>query len=75
MKYVDLAMGGIGVITASLAAYWWLKAALVEVPDNMDMFIGELQRAARLNAYGAAAACAAAVCAAYTFFRQFIGSL
>ncbi len=75
MKYVDLAIGGIGIVAASLAAYWWLKASLVEVPDNLDTFIGELQRAARLNAYGAAAACAAAVCAVYTFIRQFVGSL
>lgn len=74
MKFIDLAVGAIGVIASALAAYWWLRVAMVEVPDDIDTFIGELQRAAHLNADGAKAACVAAMCAVYAFIRQMVSS-
>ena len=74
MNKLDLIVSGAGVLTTLIAAYWWLRASLVEVPDNINTFIGELQKASRLNAYGAMAAVGAAVgaalCAAYGFARQ-----
>jgi hypothetical protein len=66
----ELIVATIGVVASLLAAYWWLRASLVEVPDNVDTFIGELQKASRLSAYGAKAAVVAALCAAYAFVRQ-----
>ena len=55
---------GLGMIAALIAAYWWLRASLIEVPDNIDTFIAALQKASRLNAHGAAWAVVAALCGA-----------
>jgi len=73
MRYhhlVDTIVSGLGTVAAVVAAYWWLRASLVKVPDSMDSFIAALQKASRLNAHGAAAAVVAALCAAYLFSRQ-----
>ena len=59
-----------GCFIGVLAAYWWLRASLVKVPDNIDTIVAALQRASRLNAYGAGAAVVAALCAAFLFARQ-----
>lgn len=58
----------LGLFASLSAAVCWLRASLIEVPDNIDTFIGELQRIGRWNAWGATAACVAALCAAYLFF-------
>ncbi len=55
-------ISGIGAALAAVAAGFWLWASLVAVPDNIDRFIGVLQKIGRLNAYGAAAASGAALC-------------
>ncbi|HEU4342024.1 MAG TPA: hypothetical protein VFU31_10670 [Candidatus Binatia bacterium] len=67
---LDIVVGGIGMAAAIVAAALWLYASLIAPPDNLDTFIGELQRIARLNAYAAWAAVVAALCAAYLFGRQ-----
>lgn len=67
-----ISVSGIGAIAGAFAAYFWLRASLVEVPDNLDTFIGELQHASRLNAYGAGAAVVASLCAVALFARQAI---
>ena len=66
----NLVVSGIGVVAAILAAWFWLRAALVSVPDNQDTFIAALQRASRFNAYGAWSAVVGALCAALLFARQ-----
>jgi hypothetical protein len=43
---------------------------LINVPNNIDTVVGELQRIGKVNAWPAEAALVAAVCAAYTFWRQ-----
>ena len=49
----------IGILVATgVAAFIWLRAAWITVPDDMT-FIGSLQRAARWIAAGAFAACIA----------------
>jgi hypothetical protein len=68
----DQAVATVGVIASLTAAVLWLWASLIKVPDNIDTFIGELQRIGRLNAWGATAACVAALCAAYAFWRSAI---
>ena len=65
----NLVITGIGAVAALVAAVFWLWASLVSVPADMDTFIGELQRASRLNAKGAAAAFVAALCATFLFAR------
>ena len=67
---IDTVVSGLGVVASVLAASLWLWASLVPVPDNIDTFIGALQRASRLNAFGAGAAAVAAICAALLFARQ-----
>lgn len=67
---INAVVAGLGAVAGVLAAALWLWASLVPVPDNIDTFIGALQRASRLNAYGAGAAAVAAVCAAILFARQ-----
>ena len=70
MATADTVVGSLGFLMSLLAAGLWLCASLIKVPDNIDTFIGVLQRIGRLNAYGAGAACAASLCAAYTFARS-----
>lgn len=67
---IDSIVAGLGAVAGVLAASLWLWASLVPVPDNIDTFIDALQRASRLNAYGAAAAAVAALCAGFLFARQ-----
>ncbi len=67
---INTIVSGLGVVASVMAASLWLGASLVPVPDNIDTFIGALQRASRLNAYGAAAAAVAALCATLLFARQ-----
>ena len=67
---INAVVAGVGAVAGILAAALWLWASLVPVPDNIDTFISALQRASRLNAYGAAAAAVAALCATFLFVRQ-----
>ena len=67
---INTAVAGVGTAAGILAAVLWLWASLVPVPDNIDTFIVALQRASRLNAYGAGAAAMAALCATFLFARQ-----
>jgi hypothetical protein len=57
-------------IASLVAAVYWLLASLVPVPDNIDTLVSELQRAARLNSYGALAASIAATLGAILAIRQ-----
>jgi hypothetical protein len=70
MISVNGAVASVGVISSLAAAVLWFYASYVEVPDNIDTFIGELQRISRWNARAAVAAGIAALCAAFTFARQ-----
>jgi hypothetical protein len=63
-------IGGIGVVATALAAALWFWASLLEVPDNIDTFIGALQTISRVNAWGAFAASMAAACAAITWLSS-----
>jgi hypothetical protein len=45
----------VDLLSSGIAAAFWLRAALITVPDNIDTFVTELQRAGRWNAAGAAA--------------------
>ena len=67
---INVVVAGLGVVASVVAASLWLWASLVPVPDDIDTFIGALQRASRLNAFGAGAAAVAALCAAVLFARQ-----
>ena len=67
---INAVVAGLGAVAGVMAAALWLWASLVPVPDNIDTIVGALQRASRLNAYGAGAAAVAAVCAAILFARQ-----
>jgi hypothetical protein len=67
-------IGGVGVMAAALAAFFWFWAPVIEVPDNIDAFIAALQHISRVNAWGATAAGVAAVCAAITWLASFLGS-
>jgi hypothetical protein len=70
MTGADYIVGIMGGLSSFAAAGLWLYASILKVPDNIDTFIGELQRISRWNAYAAMAACTAACCAAYGFARQ-----
>jgi len=70
MSTPDIAIAFIGIVVSVAAGVLWLRASLIEVPDELGTFIGELQRIGRINAYAAWAACAAAACAAYAFGRS-----
>lgn len=64
---VNVIVSGVGAISTAAAAAFWFWASMVDVPDNIDTIVQALQRASRFNAYGAASACVAALCAAYGF--------
>ena len=53
---INTIISGAGALAALVAAYWWLRASLVDVPDNIDTIIAALQLASCFNAYGAIAA-------------------
>ena len=55
-------VGTVGSIAAIAAAFFWLWASRIRVPNDIDNFIGVLQRVSKLNAYGALAASVAALC-------------
>ncbi|WP_027167318.1 hypothetical protein [Mesorhizobium sp. WSM3224] len=59
-----------GLVATGLAAVFWLIAASIRVPDNIDTFIGELQRAGRWNAAGGLAACLGFTCQAALFLMN-----
>jgi hypothetical protein len=65
-------VGLIGTIASLLAAAFWLYSSVIEVPDNIDTFVGELQRISRWGSYAAMAACIAALCAGYGFFQSML---
>jgi len=67
-----IVVSGIGATAAAFAAGFWLWASLIPVPDNIDTFIGELQRISRINAYGAMSACVAAISGVVLFVIQMI---
>ena len=69
---INTFISGLGAVAGLFAAYWWLQASLVDVPNNLDTFILALQLASQLNAYGAFAAMIGALCAAFLFARQII---
>jgi hypothetical protein len=72
MIYLDGGVALAGIMSSLAAAGLWLYASRIEVPDNIDTFIGELQRISRWNALAAVAAAIAALCAAYAFARQWL---
>jgi hypothetical protein len=53
-------IGGVGVMVAALAAFFWFWASMIEVPDNIS--------------WGATAAGVVAVCAAITWLASLLGS-
>ena len=69
---INTIVSGLGALAGIVAAGFWFGASLVPVPDNVDTFIGVLQRASRLNAYAASAAFVAALCVTYLFARQLV---
>jgi len=70
MFFADYIMGVVGVLSSLAAAALWWYASRLEVPENIDTFIGELRRISRWNARAAMATGVAAVCSAYAFARQ-----
>jgi hypothetical protein len=60
----------LGCLASLTAAFLWWYASVLEVPDNIDTFIGELQRISRWNSYAAMAAGVAAFCGVYQFVRR-----
>ena len=57
-------VGGLSSLTAAIL---WLYASMLNAPDNIDTFIGELQQISRLNSYAALAAGVAAFCGVLGF--------
>ena len=51
----------IAATAAFLAAIFWIRSAVIEVPNNIDTIVGELQRIAWWNAIAAVSACVAAL--------------
>ncbi len=45
-------ISGFGAVAALFAAGFWFRASILEVPDNIDTFLGKLQRISRINACG-----------------------
>ena len=59
-----IALKIVAIISAALAAGFWLWSAFIEISDNIDTIVAGLQRASRLSGYGAIAASVAATCEA-----------
>jgi hypothetical protein len=70
MNTIDKAIGVIGVLSSILAAAFWLRSALIDVPNNLDTIVGELQRIGWWNSAAAQAAVVASLCAAWLFVKQ-----
>jgi hypothetical protein len=64
---------GLGALSSMGAAGFWLWASVLPVPNNQDTFIEALQFISRINAIAAICASAAAICAAYIFFKSISG--
>jgi hypothetical protein len=65
---------GILALAALLAAGFWLRSALIEVPDNIDTIVAELQRVGRWNSMAAGASCATALLGALeVIYETFCG--
>jgi hypothetical protein len=69
MSMVDKVVSIVGILASLAAAAIFLRASFIEVPNNIDTFVDELQRAGRWNSAGCFAAFLAALCAACAFFR------
>ena len=70
MSLIDKIIGAVGVVASILAAAFWHRSALIEVPDNIDTIVQELQRISWWNSAAAQGAFVASICAAWLFFRQ-----
>jgi hypothetical protein len=71
MTTIDKVIGAIGAVSSILAAAFWLRSALIDVPNNIDTIVRELQRIGWWNSAAAQAAVVASLCAAWLFIRQF----
>ena len=71
MTTIDKIIGAIGALASILAAVFWLRSALLDVPDNIDTIVRELQRIGWWNSAAAWAAVVASLCAALIFLKQF----
>jgi hypothetical protein len=71
MSTIDKILGGIGAASSLLAAAFWLRSAVIDVPDNIDTIVRELQRIGWWNSAAALAAVVASICAASLFVTQF----
>ena len=60
-------ISGFGAVAALFAAGCWFRASILEVPDNIDTFIGELKRISRIKASGRLSATVSAICGATIF--------
>jgi hypothetical protein len=70
MGTIDKAIGAIGAMSSILAAAFWLRSAVISVPDNIDTIVRELQRIGWWNSAAAQAAVVASLCAAWLFVKQ-----
>jgi hypothetical protein len=71
IRSVVLVAGGLAALLWLLSGVFWALSANVEIGDNIDAFIGDLQRAGYWNAWAARAACAAAVFSAVVAICEF----
>ena len=67
---VDKIVGAIGALSSISAAAFWLRSALIDVPDNIDTIVHELQRIGWWNSAAALSAVIASLCAAWLFVKQ-----
>lgn len=72
MTTVDKYVAAVGALASLAAGGLWLWASLLPVPDNLDTFIAKLQLISRANAFAAACATVAALCAAYGFLKSLL---
>lgn len=57
-------------VAALLAAGFWLRSALIKVPNNIDTIVDELQRIGRWNSRAAFASCAVALLGVVELFCE-----
>ena len=70
MTTIDKVIGAIGALSSMAAAAFWLRSAVINVPDNIDTIVRELQRISWWNSAAAQAAVVASLCAACLFVGQ-----
>jgi hypothetical protein len=70
MTTIDKVIGAIDALSSILAAAFWLRSAVIDVPDNIDTIVRELQRIGWWNSAAAQAAVVASLCAAWLFVKQ-----